>query len=192
MRFSRRRERQGWPRFYLGQPILDGRPCKAWAASTGLLRLRVILAGRGFVSAIGATGLRTLDFFVPQKGCANLAAWHRATPNNHANVPMPDSHMFQFGRTPSVGKNHRKKQHFKLPLTAPGCMLQKLSDNIAECISHALEGQRRAHAAAEPATKREHADMADRWRRLAKSHQFVERIERFLDNTKTIGSMPAK
>jgi len=68
-------------------------------------------------------------------------------------------------------------------------MLQKLSDNIAGCISLT---QRRAHAAAEPATKREHADMADRWRRLAESHQFVERIERFLDNTKTIGSMPAK
>src|ERR1043166_10018320 len=44
MRFSRRRERQGWPRFYLGQPILDGRPCKAWAASR-LIKIKGYIGG---------------------------------------------------------------------------------------------------------------------------------------------------
>jgi len=71
-------------------------------------------------------------------------------------------------------------------------MLQKLTDNIAECVSHAVEAQRRADEAADSASKREFADMADRWRRLADSYQFVERINHFLDNTKAIGSMPSK
>ena len=71
-------------------------------------------------------------------------------------------------------------------------MLQKLSDNIAECLSHAVEAQRRADEAADAATKQEFAEMADRWRRLADSYQFVERINHFLDSTKAIGSMPSK
>jgi hypothetical protein len=71
-------------------------------------------------------------------------------------------------------------------------MLQKLSDHVAECVSHAVEAQRRADEVIDPTTKREFADMADRWRRLADSYQFVERINRFLDNTKIIGSMARK
>jgi hypothetical protein len=71
-------------------------------------------------------------------------------------------------------------------------MLQKLSDHVAECASHAVEAQRRADEVIDPATKREFADMADRWRRLADSYQFVERISRFLDNTRVVGSMPRK
>jgi hypothetical protein len=71
-------------------------------------------------------------------------------------------------------------------------MLQKLSDNIAECMSHAVEAQRRAAEAADLATKRENADMAHRWLRLAESYQFVERIERFLGSIKASGGVPAK
>jgi hypothetical protein len=44
-----------------------------------LSKIKGYIGGRGFVSAMGATGLRTLDLFVPQKGCANLATWHRVT-----------------------------------------------------------------------------------------------------------------
>jgi coenzyme F420-reducing hydrogenase alpha subunit len=71
-------------------------------------------------------------------------------------------------------------------------MLQKLSDNIAECLTHAVEAQARADQATDMTTKRENAAMAERWRRLAESYQFVERISRFLDNTRAIGSMPSK
>jgi hypothetical protein len=71
-------------------------------------------------------------------------------------------------------------------------VLQKLSDNSAECLVHAAEAQVRADQATDPAAKRENADTADRWRRLAESYQFVERISAFLDNTKAIGSMPRK
>ena len=71
-------------------------------------------------------------------------------------------------------------------------MLEKLSDNSAECVAHAVEAQRRADAAGDPASKREHSDMADRWRRLAESYQFVERIERFLGTVKTTAGVPIK
>jgi len=67
-------------------------------------------------------------------------------------------------------------------------MLQKLSENIAECLAHAAKAERRADEATDSTIKREAADMADRWRRLAESYQFVERVNRFLDNTKTVGS----
>jgi hypothetical protein len=48
-----------------------------------------------------------------------------------------------------------------------------------------------ADATADAATKSDFADIADRWRRLAESYSFVERVERFLANTKPIGSMPS-
>ena len=71
-------------------------------------------------------------------------------------------------------------------------MLQKLSDNIAGCLAHAAEMQRRADEATDARTKQEFADMADRWCRLAESYQFVERIGHFLDTTKAIGSIRSK
>ena len=107
---------------------------------------------------------------------------------------MPDSPKFQFGPTLWDPKNPTKKQQFKLPLTAlgrRGCvMLQKLSENIADCVSHAVAAQRRADAAADAASKREYADMADRWRRLAESYQFVERIEGFRGAARIARGMP--
>ena len=44
----------------------------------------------------------------------------------------------------------------------------------------------------DPADKKEYADMAARWRRLADSYQFVERITAYLDNTKAISSVPPR
>jgi hypothetical protein len=59
-------------------------------------------------------------------------------------------------------------------------MLRQLSNNIAECVAHAVEAQRRADAAADAQTKREYADMARSWTHLAESYQFLERMDRFL------------
>ena len=56
-------------------------------------------------------------------------------------------------------------------------MRQKLSENIADCIAHAVEAQGRADESMDPATKREFADSANRWRRLAESYKFLEGIE---------------
>jgi hypothetical protein len=54
---------------------------------------------------------------------------------------------------------------------------QKLSENIAECIAHAVAAQGRAADSIDQATQREFAASASRWRRLAESYQFLERIE---------------
>jgi hypothetical protein len=84
-----------------------------------------------------------------------------------------------------LDKNWREQQ-FKLPQSAlkrMGClMIQKLIENSVECFAHATEAQRRSDMATDPASKREFDDMAGRWRRLAESYQFVERVDDFLDN----------
>ena len=67
-------------------------------------------------------------------------------------------------------------------------MRQKLSETIAECMAHAVAAQGRAADSIDPATKREFAASASRWRRLAESYQFLERIEVFLNDAKAIGS----
>jgi hypothetical protein len=71
-------------------------------------------------------------------------------------------------------------------------MLQKLSDNIIECLAHAAAAQRRADDVTDAMIKREFADTAERWRRLAESYRFLEGINDFLDNTRVIGSMARK
>ncbi len=56
-------------------------------------------------------------------------------------------------------------------------MRQKLSENIADCIGHAVEAEGRADESMDPATKRGFADSANRWRRLAESYRFLKRME---------------
>jgi hypothetical protein len=64
-----------------------------------------------------------------------------------------------------------------------GCiMIQYLTEESVECLEHAAKAQQRADEASDPRTKREFADMARRWRRLAEGYQFVERVDDFLDN----------
>jgi len=69
-------------------------------------------------------------------------------------------------------------------------MLQNESENIAECLRHAATAQRLSDKAADPAAKRDYADIAGRWRGLAESYQFAEQVERFLADTEPIGSVP--
>lgn len=69
-------------------------------------------------------------------------------------------------------------------------MLERLNDRAIECLAHAAEVEQRAQATINPQSKADLFDMACRWRRLAESYQFVERIELFLAGTKPIGGMP--
>ena len=68
-------------------------------------------------------------------------------------------------------------------------MLQKLSEDIAECLAHAAAADCQAEQTPDPTAKRDYAEMAGRWRGLAESYQFVERVERFLADTRIIGSI---
>lgn len=58
-------------------------------------------------------------------------------------------------------------------------MLQKLSEEIADCYRHASHCRERAKEALDPATKRDFLDMEWRWLSLARSYEFAERLSDF-------------
>jgi hypothetical protein len=62
-------------------------------------------------------------------------------------------------------------------------MLEKLSDNIRECYQHAEDCQRRAAMEADPILRQDYLDMALRWRTLAHSYEFTERLADFTDES---------
>ncbi len=59
-------------------------------------------------------------------------------------------------------------------------MLQKLGDRIANCLDHAAEAERRAAGIVDARLRGDHERMAQRWRRLARSYQFIETLQSFL------------
>jgi hypothetical protein len=58
-------------------------------------------------------------------------------------------------------------------------MLQKLTDEIAECYRHARECHERAKQSHDPATKEDLFNMERRWLSLAHNYEFAERLSRF-------------
>jgi hypothetical protein len=58
-------------------------------------------------------------------------------------------------------------------------MLQKLTEEIAECYRHARECHERANQSPDPATKEDFFDMERRWLFLARNYEFAERLSRF-------------
>jgi hypothetical protein len=58
-------------------------------------------------------------------------------------------------------------------------MLQKLTEEIAECYRHASHCRERAKRAPDPLTQRDFLDMEWRWLSLARSYEFAERLSRF-------------
>src|SRR5215469_3903057 len=61
-------------------------------------------------------------------------------------------------------------------------MLQKLGDHIANCLELAANAEQRAAEAPTEALRIDHERMANTWRHLASSYQFVESLECFLLN----------
>jgi len=62
-------------------------------------------------------------------------------------------------------------------------VLLKLNAHISNCLERAASAERRALHSADPATRSDHELMAQSWRHLARSYQFVESLERFLSET---------
>jgi PAS domain S-box-containing protein len=58
-------------------------------------------------------------------------------------------------------------------------MLERLSDNIRECLERAAEARARADAVDNAALKAEHLNAESRWLTLARSYGFVESVEHF-------------
>ena len=59
-------------------------------------------------------------------------------------------------------------------------MLQKLSDHIAHCLAQANVAELRASEASNQTVSGDYERLAQSWRHLASSYQFVETLERFL------------
>src|SRR5262245_36712705 len=62
-----------------------------------------------------------------------------------------------------------------------GAMLQKLSEEIRECLRHAEECRRRAKTALNASATRDNLEMEQRWLALARSYEFTERLSTFVE-----------
>jgi hypothetical protein len=58
-------------------------------------------------------------------------------------------------------------------------MLQRLSEEIAECYRRAGEAQRRAEQQRDPTLKRDFLEIERHWISLARSYEFTERVSSF-------------
>jgi hypothetical protein len=59
-------------------------------------------------------------------------------------------------------------------------LLQKLGTHIADALERARAAEARAHSATDPQLRIDNERMAQSWRVLARSFQFVESLEQFL------------
>jgi hypothetical protein len=63
-------------------------------------------------------------------------------------------------------------------------VLQKCSDQIANALERAAAAEQRARDAVEPEYRSDNERMAESWRLLARSFQYVESLEKFLIDSK--------
>jgi hypothetical protein len=72
-------------------------------------------------------------------------------------------------------------------------VLQRLGEHIANALDRAAAADRRAQDAFDPELRLDNERMAESWRLLARSLQFVESLERFLiDSQRARGLLPPK
>ena len=62
-------------------------------------------------------------------------------------------------------------------------MLLKLSGHISSCLERAANAEERAEQASDSAIRSDNELLAQSWRQLTRSYQFVESLERFLSDT---------
>jgi hypothetical protein len=66
-------------------------------------------------------------------------------------------------------------------------VLLKLSSHISNCLERAASAEQRAQEATDDNTRSEQQLLAQSWRHLARSYQFVETLDRFLSQTNRVG-----
>lgn len=62
-------------------------------------------------------------------------------------------------------------------------MLLKLGSHISNCLERAVDAEHRAQESADAASRKDNELLAQSWRHLARSYEFVETLERFLSET---------
>jgi hypothetical protein len=71
-------------------------------------------------------------------------------------------------------------------------MIQKLTDEIAECYGHARACRERAERVLDPATKNDFLDQERRWLSMAHSYEFAERLSAFTEEVRRRNKMAAE
>jgi hypothetical protein len=72
-------------------------------------------------------------------------------------------------------------------------VLQRLGEHIANALDRAAAAERRARATTDAELRQDNERMAQSWRALARSFQFVESLEQFLiDSQRNRASRPPK
>jgi hypothetical protein len=59
-------------------------------------------------------------------------------------------------------------------------VLENLSEKIRECYAHASDCEWQARSHTDPAIRQDFLDTAERWRKLAHSYEFAERLSRLI------------
>jgi hypothetical protein len=62
-------------------------------------------------------------------------------------------------------------------------VLQGLSPKISDCLEHAVAAEAQARSARDLETRQRYESIAARWRQLARSYEFVERVQHFLNDS---------
>jgi len=72
-------------------------------------------------------------------------------------------------------------------------VLQRLGDHIADALERAVAAERRARDATDAELRFDNERMAQSWRKLARSFQFIESLEQFLiDSQRHRNLLPPK
>ena len=66
-------------------------------------------------------------------------------------------------------------------------MLTELHSDVADCLQHAAECVVQAELVTDPTAREGFLDLAARWRRLAESFRYTERVEHFPAIPKPVG-----
>jgi hypothetical protein len=63
-------------------------------------------------------------------------------------------------------------------------MLRKPSSDAAECLQHATECELQAERASDPTAKQSFLDLAARWRRIAATYEYIDRVDQVISRAK--------
>ena len=63
-------------------------------------------------------------------------------------------------------------------------MLSKLSEDAIDCLQHAADCESQAKRSSDPLAKQSFLDLAQRWRRIAETIEYIEGVDNFLSKPK--------
>ena len=63
-------------------------------------------------------------------------------------------------------------------------MLEESSKDAVDCLQHAAACELQAKRASDPAAKQSFLDLAARWRRIAETFEYIERVDRLVSTPK--------